>query len=380
MNKAKQYFNVVKLEGENAAELLIYGFIGQKAFWYDEDPEEDITDLAVVKAMKELEQKYNRINIRINSPGGSVYHGDAIINAIRRSSAEIHTYNDGMAASMAAQIWLASKNRHMAKNAKLMIHPTLAVAIGNAKDLREQADILDKYDESLVGMIAENTDMSEEEARARYIAEYRDHFLTYRDAVDAGFVTEEEEYEADNVITDVEKMNYSQIMKHFNMQPDEKTSFLKELKDTIVGTFRQMAAPDRHNINSQNSQPMNKQELINSIKSGEIKPDEVAEVLRENGYTAEPVQKEEQAPVNLTEVVTNAINAAVKPLQEKLSAMEAEVQKIGGQPGATRTNAETGGDPDAHLTPEQKEAKKQLEALNAKFAAAGKNRERISFS
>ena len=380
MNKAKQYFNVIAVEGENSADLLIYGYIGQSDWWSENDTEA-LTDLAVVQKLAELEKNYSRINVRINSPGGSVYHGDAIISAIRRSTADIHTYNDGMAASMAAQIWMASKKRHMASNAKLMIHPTLAGVIGNAKILREEADVLDKFDASLVSMIAENSDMSEEEIKARYIDEYKDNFLTYRDAIDAGFVTETDEYEVENVIKGVEKMNYLQILNHFNAQPDDKTSFLKELKDTIVGTFRQLSPADRHNISPPKSKPMNKQELMNSLQSGEIKPEEVAEVLRENKFTVEPVQEEEPpATVDVASVVTNAINAALKPLQDKVDALQAEVNTIGAKPGDSRTNAGGDADPDASLTPEQKTAKKQLEALNAQFAAAGKNRERIQIS
>lgn len=375
--KQQKYFNVVKLESGEAAELLIYGYIGQQAYW-EEDKDKEITDLAVVKALNELEKEYNRINIRINSPGGSVYHGDAIIAAIRRSPAEIHTYNDGLAASMGAQIWFASKRRHMAKNAKLMIHPTLSGVIGNAKIFREEAEVLDKYDQALACMIAENCSMSEEEVMARYIEEYKDNFLTHRDALDAGFITEPDEYEAENVISNVENMAYSELIAHFGAIPahTEKASFLKELKDTIVGTFRQMA-PDRQTIQLQKSQIMNKQQLIDSLKSGEIKPEEAAEALRQHNYTAEPVKAPETPDV--ASVVSTAIAAALKPLQEQIASLQGQVNQIGGQPGDTRSGASAPADPDAGLTTEQKEAKKNLEALNAQFAAAGKNRERLEF-
>jgi len=383
MNKGEQYFNVVAIEGEDSADLLLYGYIGQED-WWRENSEKDLTDLVVVQKLNELEKDYSRINIRINSPGGSVYHGDAIISAIRRSKAEVHTYNDGMAASMAAQIWLTSPNRHMAKNAKLMIHATLSGVIGNAQILREEADILDKYDESLISMIAEHTEMSEAEAKARYIDEYKDNFLTYRDAIEAGFIAEdeEEEYEAENVIKDVEQMNYRQIMNHFDAQPAEKNSFLTELKDTIVGSLRQFyPAPASQNHSNQKDEIMNKDNLVQSLESGAITQDEVAEVLRENNFTVEPVQTtDESEETNLADTITQAVAAAVKPFQEQITNLQAEVQRIGGEAGDTRTNTDAKEDPYKGLSAEEKAAKQKMEKMNAEWKAAGENRERIQIA
>jgi len=116
-NKGNEYFRVMTDTSEpGAADVYLYGYIGQEK-WWDDDPTEALTDLAVVKAIKDLEKSYSRINIRINSPGGSVMHGDPIISAIRNSTADIHTYNDGMAASMAFDIWVAGKNRHARRTA-----------------------------------------------------------------------------------------------------------------------------------------------------------------------------------------------------------------------------------------------------------------------
>jgi len=107
MKKEHKYFRIAATEADKStAEIYLYGYIGQEK-WWDDDPTEALTDLEVVRAIRDLEQEYSRINVRINSPGGSVMHGDPIITALRNSKAEIHTYNDGMAASMAFDIWLA---------------------------------------------------------------------------------------------------------------------------------------------------------------------------------------------------------------------------------------------------------------------------------
>lgn len=194
-NKYAEYLRVVTdTQNDQYPTIFLYGFIGQKAdpYW-GEDPEEDITDLAVVKAIKELEAKYSRINVRINSPGGSVMHGDPIITALKSSKAEIHTYNDGIAASMAADIWVAGKFRHASANAKTMIHCTSTFERGNAQTLRQAAEMLDKFDEAAIICFAQAAGMSEDEVKKQYY-DYRDHWLTARDLQKLGLITEIEDY------------------------------------------------------------------------------------------------------------------------------------------------------------------------------------------
>lgn len=194
---AKNYMRVVANEKETKAEMFLYGYIGQD-FWFDEKlDEESITDLAVVRTIRDLEQKYNRIDVRINSPGGSVYHGDPIITAMRNSKAEIHTYIDGMAASMGFDIWIAGDVRHMSVNAKAMCHATSSIEIGTAKDMREAADRLDKFDDAAVMTFAQATGLSEQDIRERFYDDYKDHWLTANDILELGLITEIDDYETE---------------------------------------------------------------------------------------------------------------------------------------------------------------------------------------
>jgi ATP-dependent protease ClpP protease subunit len=196
---AKNYMRVIANEKETKAEILLYGYIGQD-FWFDEKlDEESITDLAVVRTIRDLETKYNQIDIRINSPGGSVYHGDPIITAMRNSKAEIHTYIDGMAASMGFDIWIAGDVRHMSVNAKAMCHATSSIEIGTAQDMREAADRLDKFDDAAVMTFAQATELSEKEIRERFYDDYKDHWLTAEDIKELGLITEIDDYEVEEV-------------------------------------------------------------------------------------------------------------------------------------------------------------------------------------
>jgi ATP-dependent Clp endopeptidase proteolytic subunit ClpP len=210
-----KYFRAYYDKEGNTGELYLYGYIGQKADpFYGEDPEEDITDKAVVKAIRELEKQTGRINIHINSPGGSVMHGDPIITAIRNSKAEIHTYVDGIAASMAFDIWAAAKNRHASINSKLMIHATGGFAFGTAKDMRAAADMLDKFDQSAISTFAAATGMSEDEIRGKFYDDYADHWMTAKDALEMGLIIEIEDYETALPVQNPEKYSYRQLLEH----------------------------------------------------------------------------------------------------------------------------------------------------------------------
>lgn len=204
------YFRVATDTQDGAAELYLYGYIGQDKWWED-DPTEPITDLAVTQALKELERKHDRINIRINSPGGSVLHGDPIITAIKSSPAEIHTYADGLAASMAFDIWVASKNRHASTHSKLMVHATSTIAFGTAKSMRSAADMLEKFDETSIASMAEATGLDEDEIRNRFY-DYEDHWLTAKDAKEMGLIQEIEGYAVTQPAKDPEKLSFRQLL------------------------------------------------------------------------------------------------------------------------------------------------------------------------
>ncbi len=146
---------------ETAVDLYIYGAIPDVDWntW-----EEVNTDRDFVKEFKSLEQQYSRINIHINSPGGYIDQGLAIFNTIRNSKRETHTYNDGFCASMGAEILLAGDKVHVAKSSMTMLHSGWGIAMGNAADLREIADELEKWDKVLAEVVASKLNIPLEEA------------------------------------------------------------------------------------------------------------------------------------------------------------------------------------------------------------------------
>jgi ATP-dependent protease ClpP protease subunit len=170
----------VKAKGESRAELSIYGDIGES--WWGES----VTAKECCKEIAKIEA--DTIDVRINSYGGAVADGLAIYNALQRHSATIVTHNDGVAMSIASLIFMAGSERHSAENALFMIHAPWGVASGNAADMREMADILDKYAEGMISAYRASG-LSTETIRG-LLTDGKDHFYTATEAQADGFVTD----------------------------------------------------------------------------------------------------------------------------------------------------------------------------------------------
>ena len=160
------------------AEIYIYGNIGDS--WSEDGviASEMVRDLAVLEA--------DEITLRINSYGGSVTDGLAIYNALKRHPAPVAVQIDGVAISCASYIAMAGDTITMAANAQMMIHAPWSIAIGNAADLRLQADLLDRYSKAMTSAYADKSGLTYAEALL-LITDGKDHWYSADEAMAAGF-------------------------------------------------------------------------------------------------------------------------------------------------------------------------------------------------
>jgi ATP-dependent Clp protease protease subunit len=80
------------------------------------------------------------IKLRINSYGGSVFAGMAILDTIRSLKSEVHTYVDGAAASAATIISIAGKKRFIGKNSLMLIHQLSAGTYGKFSEMEDDME------------------------------------------------------------------------------------------------------------------------------------------------------------------------------------------------------------------------------------------------
>lgn len=172
---ARKWYEVKASADGNAAEVSIYDEIGA---WGTSARD----FLAALKPFKG-----NPVALKINSPGGSLFDAIAIYNGLRGHGAPITVQVMGVAASAASLIAMAGDKVQMPENTYLMIHNPLTVAVGNADDMREVADTLDKLGESLVATYSARTGRSADEIKTLLDAET---WLTAAEAVEMGFADE----------------------------------------------------------------------------------------------------------------------------------------------------------------------------------------------
>ena len=126
------------------------------------------------------------IDLRLNSPGGSVFDAVAIFNALKRHEGAVTVWIDGIAASAASYIAMAGDEIVMPENAFLMIHDPSGLVMGTAADMREMAETMDKIAGSMIRGYAAKSGKSEEEIAALMAAET---WFDAQDALDAGLAT-----------------------------------------------------------------------------------------------------------------------------------------------------------------------------------------------
>jgi ATP-dependent Clp endopeptidase proteolytic subunit ClpP len=178
----------------DAAEVFIYDEIG---YW-------GVTAADFVKEFKDVNA--TQVDLHINSPGGEVFDGVAIYNAILNHRANVTVYIDGLAASAASFIAMAGDQVKIARNAQMMIHDASGLCIGNSADMRELAEMLDKVSDNIADIYAERTGGTVADWREAMRAET---WYTANEAVEAGLADEVYKRRGDDDEEDDEPMEDS---------------------------------------------------------------------------------------------------------------------------------------------------------------------------
>jgi ATP-dependent Clp endopeptidase proteolytic subunit ClpP len=179
------------------AEIVIYDEIGAfgipaKAF---------LDELKALGPVAEL-------TVRINSPGGSVFDGVAIYNALKRHQARITVWIDGIAASIASMIAMAGDEVVMPENAMLVLHDPSGLVAGTASDMRAMAEALDKMAAAMIAAYCDKSGAGDEEIAALMAAET---WLSAEEAVGLGM--------ADRVEQPVKMAAHFDLSRFRNLPP-----------------------------------------------------------------------------------------------------------------------------------------------------------------
>lgn len=222
--KMPKYLTVKQESKPNTASMYIDGEIVT-----DEYYDTDTSAAGFRDALKDLGD-VKTINLHINSPGGSVFEGIAIYNMLKQNKAHVNVYVDGLAASIASVIAMSGDAIFMPSNSMLMIHNPWTMAVGNASELRKQADDLDKITESSIQTYLNQAGDKLDEETLRQLMD-DETWLTAKEAVDYGLATEV--IEANKAAASISK-NFAQRYRHVPerlIQASQKKQEIKERED-----------------------------------------------------------------------------------------------------------------------------------------------------
>ena len=337
----------------NEVEMLIIGDIGYD-WWYSGT---ENSAASFLRDFMYCESKYDNITIKINSLGGSVSEGLPIVTTIRNSKKNVKTVNIGVAMSMAAIILMAGKEVVVANESITMIHSPLTYSYGNAKQFREQADVLDVFNDSLATSTALKTKKDKAEILSS-LFNCEDHYFSAQEMIDNGYADSltnqaveipEELGEID--INDI-AARMPEIINTYRSKYNKEPNIYSKIKNKL--------SPKKDLINNKIKIEMDLKVLAKSLGLAEdasendinahlatlkIKAeafDKVEEVKKERKEaekkpekTAEDQEKKPSANMEMSEEIISKIASAVaKQLQEKSAKESVKVAGVVDAPPA----------------------------------------------
>lgn len=202
-------------------DILLHDEIG---FWGDNSKD-------FAKLLKENNSRV--LNVEINSPGGSVFDGFAIYNTIKDHDAPVNIKITGVAASIASVIAMAGDSKpEMPENAMMMIHKPMIRGGGNAKELAQQIEVLNKMQAQIVSAYKRHSTATEEELNDMID---KTTWMTAEEAGSFGLATFVPEKVSISNRYDFSMYNYAEIPAHvaekYSLDPE------KEPENTILDKF-----------------------------------------------------------------------------------------------------------------------------------------------
>lgn len=191
------------------ATIYIYDFIGEGGY-SAKDFAQDLEDFKTNGA--------DKIELHVNSPGGSVFDGFAMYNNLKQYDVDV--YIDGQAASIATVIAMAGKKIHMYRNTRFLIHNPSSFAWGEQKEFEKTKNELEKIKSSIIDLYANRTGLSTEEISKMMDEETS---LTADEAKEKGFI--------DEVLVTIKEKNYVGVYINYiedNVNPNKKDKKMNE--------------------------------------------------------------------------------------------------------------------------------------------------------
>ncbi|MFL5808614.1 MAG: head maturation protease, ClpP-related [Flavisolibacter sp.] len=288
--------------------------------------------------------KPNKIVCYIDSVGGDAQTGMSIYNFLKLYNAKIEVRVIGLAASIAAIIAMAANKGKLfiARNGFMMIHKAEGIVVGTSDEIRQGADLVDKYDEQIADILSQRTGKSIDEINA--LMANGDYWMTGQEAKEQGFADDTfNEVENVNVAARLDPAEFDKVPARIRAQmkpadgDDHKTFIQNQFEDMkkffsdIVNAIRGVKPEDGKNITNQIadavSAPFEKigeeiettitNKVTEAVKGEDVKTEITAQV-----NAAADFSKEGPAKTALDASVKVAVENATKDYATKITNLE----------------------------------------------------------
>lgn len=220
----------IRNKSATKAEIVLYAGIGQD-WWGDGSM---VSDKQFSDELKKLDSSVNEISVRINSPGGDVFHGLAIYNRLKQHKAKVTVHIDGWAASIASIIALAGDEVIMGEGAQFMIHLPWTFAMGNRMELDNTVNRLMDVEEQMISIYAKRSGLDRAEIKAML---EKETWMDADTAIEHGFVTSKAEDSMPIAASAAKSLWLGKVPKTFRSETDAvnsaKSDLVKKIQERI---------------------------------------------------------------------------------------------------------------------------------------------------
>lgn len=135
------------------------------------------------------DNRFNNINLYIQSPGGALLPTLAVVDEIRTLEIPVHTYIRGYAASAATLLSVIGSKRYMYNHSLMMIHGVKlnGYESNSLTDVKDLNDNVNLFMETIKNIYLENSNITEEQLEKFFL---RDKWISARDALSYGLIDE----------------------------------------------------------------------------------------------------------------------------------------------------------------------------------------------
>lgn len=300
--------------------IFIYGEIG--------------TQVTTESVQNQIDTTADDYQIHISSVGGDVYEGYAIYGILKNLTKRTEVVIEGLCASIATLIAQAGDRVVMTNPAEFMIHNPFVGLQGDADDLRNAAEHLDRIKDTIISIYRKRTGLSEDELSQMMTAET---WMTAHEAEQRGFVDEVREKLKAVAYIDTTKIKMTEQKNKLQEFIDKGISELKALADSITGKPKNSAKLALEDgsfiIVETESESPTAEELVGvsvSLEDGTPLPDgdhKLADgtAIKVAGGKVEAVMPPEPVD-NKPDEEKEALKAKVAELEAALSAKDSDVK------------------------------------------------------